>query len=47
MDYNCQKKIFTHPRFMFVNYWRSATAAAGLPLKLLQQSSLDLLLFST
>lgn len=47
MDKNWQKKVFTHPHFMFVNYWHLATPVAGWSLKLLQQNILDSLLFST
>lgn len=38
---------FTHPHFIFLNYWHLATPVAGLSLKLLQQNSLNSLLFST
>lgn len=38
--------VFTPPHFICVNYWHLATPVARLPLKLLQQNSLDLL-FST
>jgi len=41
------KKVFTHPHFRFVNYQHLPTRVAGLPLKLLQQTSLDSLLFGT
>lgn len=42
-----KKKVFTHPYFIFVNYWHLATPVAGFPLKILQQNSLESLLFST